>query len=494
MSSLQKALMRDKLPPLSHGSSSALGKRMPGRRRDYSPIPWSQYFGDKKDIHMNGSTFRVYIKESQVSEEEGPISSEPVPVLVLLHGGGFSALTWALFAECVTSQVKCYVMAIDLRGHGDTHTTDDSDLSADTLSSDVIAVIDAVLSEKDNLESHPLILIGHSMGGAVAVHAATKIVSSGYRDSGGMSFGVSDEVMPKDFQDGNLPENSLDEVSEHTSPGGVEEDNVQYKYDGAYDTSDQDNEPIKNFKLCGVAVIDVVEGTAMDALAGMQSLLRSRPQKFPSLPNAIEWCVRSGQVRNVESARVSMPGQIKNASTGQTATNDVDSLQNKSFDDMSSDINAAAVAPGSRLGETQRDDAIKEEEEGEGNDVKSQESFKKPLPCSQQSSVATKCGYEWRIDLARTEVFWPGWFQGLSAAFLVLPVPKLLLLAGIDRLDKALTVGQMQGKFQMQVLPKCGHAVHEDVPDKVADVLSTFLVRHKFATPMANFNRTFPAC
>ena len=23
------------------------------------------------------------------------------------------------------------------------------------------------------------------------------------------------------------------------------------------------------------------------------------------------------------------------------------------------------------------------------------------------------------------------------------------------------------GKFQMQVLPQCGHAVHEDVPDKV---------------------------
>lgn len=24
------------------------------------------------------------------------------------------------------------------------------------------------------------------------------------------------------------------------------------------------------------------------------------------------------------------------------------------------------------------------------------------------------------------------------------------------------------GKFQMQVLPQCGHAVHEDAPDKVS--------------------------
>lgn len=45
------------------------------------------------------------------------------------------------------------------------------------------------------------------------------------------------------------------------------------------------------------------------------------------------------------------------------------------------------------------------------------------------------------------------------------------------------------GKFQMQVLPQCGHAVHEDVPDKVAEVLATFMVRHKFAEPESSFER-----
>lgn len=114
--------------------------------------------------------------------------------------------------------------------------------------------------------------------------------------------------------------------------------------------------------LAGLVVIDVVEGTAMDALSSMQSFLRSRPQNFNSLQNAIEWrsaqyhvipiifvaqcvytvdthkhtsvmclrspfsyhdsaychiinfrdfSVRSGQTRNVEAARVSMPGQVK---------------------------------------------------------------------------------------------------------------------------------------------------------------------------------------
>lgn len=27
------------------------------------------------------------------------------------------------------------------------------------------------------------------------------------------------------------------------------------------------------------------------------------------------------------------------------------------------------------------------------------------------------------------------------------------------------------GKFQMQVLPQCGHSVHEDVPEKVCFIL-----------------------
>ena len=39
----------------------------------------------------------------------------------------------------------------------------------------------------------------------------------------------------------------------------------------------------------------------------------------------------------------------------------------------------------------------------------------------------------WRIDLARTEPHWPGWFKGLSQRFLAAPGARLLLLAGVDR-------------------------------------------------------------
>ena len=60
----------------------------------------------------------------------------------------------------------------------------------------------------------------------------------------------------------------------------------------------------------------------------------------------------------------------------------------------------------------------------------------------------------WRIDLSKTEPYWKGWFQGLSNLFLNSPAQaKLLLLAGVDRLDKALTIGQMQGTFLKSNFP-----------------------------------------
>ena len=61
----------------------------------------------------------------------------------------------------------------------------------------------------------------------------------------------------------------------------------------------------------GLVVIDVVEGTAMDALGYVQSFLRGRPQVFRSVEEAVEWTVRSGQIKNVISARVSVPGVIR---------------------------------------------------------------------------------------------------------------------------------------------------------------------------------------
>jgi len=376
---------RHGLPPSPHRAQKK------GRQRDYTPLPWTQYFDEKLLVPVLGGKFTVYTK------------GETGPVLCLLHGGGYSALTWALVAKYICELVECRVVSIDLRSHGETVTDNDEDLSLVTMAGDVVAVLGEMF--KDEAVKPDVVLVGHSMGGTIAAAAG--------------EMGV----------------------------------------DG----------------LAGLVVVDVVEGTAMEALSSMQGFLRSRPTKFGSVSQAIEWCVRSGQVRNLESARVSMPGQIVHVNTGKLAA----TMLGEDSQDVAC---PSGVVPG-------KESITEEDENGEVPPPKVNDSGAMSPPISPALS-----GYTWRIDLAATEPHWSGWFTGMSARFLGVPAAKMLLLAGVDRLDRDLTVGQMQGKFQMQVLPQVGHAIHEDSPDKVAEVLASFLTRNKLATATASFTPSFPAC
>ncbi|CAB3228102.1 unnamed protein product [Arctia plantaginis] len=384
MSALQKTIMKNKLPPrCPRSSGSKMAPFGAGRRKDYTPVSWKQYFHQHADVETDGGTFRVYFS---------PVPDQlDRPRIVTLHGGGYSGLSWSLFTEEITQMIHCQVVSIDIRGHGETKAKNPEDLSIDTLVKDVEQVLQK-LFYKDCIP--PLILMGHSMGGAIAVRVA------------------------------HLP--SLE------------------------------------YAVCGIAVIDVVEGTAMDALASMQSFLRSRPTHFKSIEHAIEWCVRSGQVRNVDSAKVSMPSQIVNCETNELAINEVENYE------------PSEETPVVATRHEPRADSIAEESDGSEDEL----SFVKPAvgDCPVED---TSMKYKWRIDLSKTESHWSGWFSGLSAAFLSVRAPRLLLLASIDGLDRDLTVGQMQGKFQMKVLTRCGHAVHEDSPEEVARVLASFILRHR---------------
>ncbi|GAB4839530.1 hypothetical protein Ancab_029056 [Ancistrocladus abbreviatus] len=157
--------------------------------------------------------------------------------------------------------------------------------------------------------------------------------------------------------------------------------------------------------LAGLVVVDVVEGTALASLVHMQKILSSHMQHFQTVEKAIEWSVKGGNLRNINSARVSIPSTLK-------------------FDE------------------------------------------------------SKKC-YVQRAQLEETEQYWRGWYEGLSEKFLSCPVPKLLLLAGTDRLDRTLTIGQMQGKFQMVVVRSTGHAIQEDVPDEFATLILNFISRNR---------------
>jgi protein phosphatase methylesterase 1 len=113
----------------------------------------------------------------------------------------------------------------------------------------------------------------------------------------------------------------------------------------------------------------------------METYLSTRPTSFPSLAAGIEWHTRSRTIRNNTSARVSVPPLL------------VDSHDSTS-----------------------------------------------------SASISTrKPKWTWHTDLSATKPFWENWFVGLSKKFLEARGGKLLLLAGTDRLDKELIIGQMQG-------------------------------------------------
>ncbi|GLI81331.1 protein phosphatase methylesterase 1 [Penicillium ochrochloron] len=263
------------------------------------------------------------------------------------HGAGSSGLSFATCADELRKLLpKAGVLSIDARGHGRTAMTPKSkplnqenpstglaaqaeadgkiefDLSLDTLSRDLVFVVreTQVRMGWENLPD--IVLVGHSLGGAVITDVAKK---------------------------GEL-----------------------------------------GSKLLAYAVLDVVEGSAMDAL------------------QRIEWHTRSRTIRNHTSARVSVPSLIY--------------------------------------------------EETEPTDPS------RP--------------WVWRTNLSATKPFWENWFIGLSRKFLDARGGKLLLLAGTDRLDKELMIGQMQGKYQLQVFPEAGHFIQEDQPSKTAQVLADFYRRN----------------
>eukprot|EP00922_Rhytidocystis_sp_ex-Travisia-forbesii_P052849 GHVS01078388.1.p2 GENE.GHVS01078388.1~~GHVS01078388.1.p2 ORF type:complete len:433 (+),score=75.54 GHVS01078388.1:107-1405(+) len=336
----------------------------------------------------NRNLFRVYVCASPNTledneEQAAPVSAEPsslgpsvdrigdigragVPLLVLLHGGGHSAMSWAAVAKRLRPHL--FVTAFDLRCHGQSRCGREEDLSMNVLVDDAAQLIDHVYSSlagyvrrcEEAQTNNPLredisgrlimlgpsrgidptcngiVLVGHSMGGALAGHLAA---------SGRVS------------------------------------------------------------NLLGLVVVDAVEGTAIEALPAMQTFIRRLPKSFASPLEAVRWAVDSKTLLNEESARLSIPSQL-----------------------------------------TQRPSDL---------------------------------SWRWTCDLAATELHWRGWFTGLSCAFLSARCPKMLVLAGHDRLDKQLMIAHMQGKFQLQVVLKSGHVIMEDQPEEVTKVLLEFVRRYK---------------
>lgn len=340
----------------SASSMSSTGTVIPTSSQRPAPtLHWSSYFAQEFWLERPRSAdslhakFHVYLT---------PPSNPKAPLLVLHHGAGSSALSFALFAKEVKRLMpEAGILAVEARDHGSVvwgpEGRVESDLSIGSLSQDLVDMLHLTKSRMAWKELPTVVLIGHSLGGAVVTHAA--------------------------------------------------------------------NEGMLGNKLLGYAVLDVVEGSAMEALKHMQAYLAGRPKTFATLDAAVEWHIRSRTLRNPQSARASVPSLLLQTNDGRWA---------------------------------------------------------------------------WRTELSSTEAYWENWFSGMSSKFLGGKGAKLLLLAGTDRLDKELMIGQMQGKssddkfgwvlvsniwtgkFQLQVFPAAGHFLQEDLPDKTAEVVVEFVKRN----------------
>ncbi|KAE9451840.1 hypothetical protein C3L33_16259, partial [Rhododendron williamsianum] len=291
----------------------------------YSPIGWLGYFDQEDDIHIpdsndvNGSFFWLFGLPVFHLYKAGSGG----PVVFCLHGGGYCGLSFALAASKIKEKAR--VVAMDLRGHGKSSTENELDLSIETLCDDVVAVLNTMYGDTPPA----IVLVGHSMGGSVAIQVAAKKALS---------------------------------------------------------------------SLSGLVVVDVVEGTAMASLIHMQKILSSRMQYFSTIEKAIEWSVRGGSLRNIESARVSIPGTLK-------------------YDD-------------------------------------SKKCWKK------RSSIGEAEAFWVSITIASAANFWVEmkkcyWYEGLSEKFLSCPAPKLLLLAGTDRLDRYQGFADHHSGFHLRTPRPC---------------------------------------
>ncbi|KAF1840574.1 protein phosphatase methylesteras-like protein 1 [Cucurbitaria berberidis CBS 394.84] len=329
----------------SASSMSSTGTVIPSSTLRPAPaIHWSDYFAQELFLERKPNPEQNSLGHAKFHVYLTPATKPKAPLLVLHHGAGSSAMSFALMAKEVRKQMpEMGILAVEARDHGSVVWNSDGEvdnnLSISLLSQDLVDMLHLTQVKMGWKELPTLVLIGHSLGGAVVTDAA--------------------------------------------------------------------NRGLFGNKLLGYGVFDVVEGSAMEALKHMQAYLATRPKSFPSLSNAIEWHIRSRTLRNPQSARASVPSLLLQTPDGRWA---------------------------------------------------------------------------WRTELGSTEAYWENWFTGMSGKFLSGKGAKLLLLAGTDRLDKELMIGQMQGKFQLQVFPAAGHFLHEDLPEKTAEVVVEFVKRNDRST------------
>ena len=187
--------------------------------------------------------------EREMLDDAIPIyhSGTKGPLVFCIHGAGHSALSFGPLASYWKDFAR--FVSFDLRGHGGHYADDEANMNIDILLNDWMRVLKYVI---DKYVDASIIIWGHSLGGALASKLAYSIFNP-------------EESKEPDFD------------SKH---------------------------------IVALFIIDVAEGSALSALPFMEQIVESRPTSFDSIEEVIKWGVMSGQVRKLESARLTMPDQV----------------------------------------------------------------------------------------------------------------------------------------------------------------------------------------
>jgi pimeloyl-ACP methyl ester carboxylesterase len=85
------------------------------------------------------------------------------PTILMLHGGGQNRFSWKNTGQFLADE-GYHVVALDSRGHGDSDRAPGADYAIETLTADVLHILDAI--------GRPVVLIGASMGGLTGILVA----------------------------------------------------------------------------------------------------------------------------------------------------------------------------------------------------------------------------------------------------------------------------------------------------------------------------------
>eukprot|EP01138_Halocafeteria_seosinensis_P000954 gb/GECG01000977.1/.p1 GENE.gb/GECG01000977.1/~~gb/GECG01000977.1/.p1 ORF type:complete len:416 (+),score=41.20 gb/GECG01000977.1/:1-1248(+) len=181
------------------------------------------------------------------------------PIIVFLHGAGSSFRTFTILSNWVRKHHLTQI-GIDLRGHGNTDTKNEEDLSLQTLHNDVVRVLEAIHSRGIHDLHDGVILVGHSLGGCIANSIAAQ---------------------------------------------------QQIDRKGSHPAEDVGGFRSLSVPVSALVVLDVVETAAIASLPQTKKNLHLRPSHFRDITEAIDWHIQKGILQLPSSAYASVPSLFR---------------------------------------------------------------------------------------------------------------------------------------------------------------------------------------